>query len=189
MSYNPNIPQPSDIPSQSQAQFLVNFQQLNTIFDVDHVPYNDADTADRGKHDKSTYVEQGSDPTTAANELALYSKDDGSGNTRLFLRQESAGTVIQISGANPSASANGTTFLPGGLILKWGTKANPINNDVISFSPAFPNNLFSVSITPLRANTDRRSMYIKTGAANTTSFTVLTDSSSFDSLYYVAIGN
>ena len=189
MTFNPNIPQSTDIPAQSQAQFLTNFSQLNTVFDLDHVTFNNATAANRGKHDKSTYIEQGSDPVTGSNEVALYSKDTG-GNTRLYMRQESAGTVIQLSGASPTAAASGSTFLPGALILKWGGKANPLNNDILTFAGgAFPNNVFSITITPVKGDATERSFYILNGSVSLSQFRIATDSTNFNQMYYVAIGN
>lgn len=189
MTFNPNIPQSTDIPAQSQAQFLTNFSQLNTVFDLDHVTFNNATAANRGKHDKSTYVEQSGDPVTGANEVALYSKDT-SGNTRLYMRQESAGTVIQLSGASPTVAASGSTFLPGGLILKWGGKASPVTNDILTFAGgAFPNNVFSITITPVKADSTERSFYILTGSVTLSQFQITTDSGAFSQMYYFAIGN
>lgn len=168
---------------------LTNFQQLNTVFDVDHVPFNDSTSANRGKHDKSTYVELGADPATAANEMALYSKDNA-GATTLYLRQESNGSVIQMSGANPTVAASGSTFLPGGLILKWGILNNPTDNDTITFAGgAFPGNVFSITLTPVRDATAERSMYVKNGSVALNQFQIRTSSGAFNAVYYMAIGN
>jgi len=38
MTYNPNTPQPTEIPSQSQSRFLTNFTLLNQYFGQDHTP-------------------------------------------------------------------------------------------------------------------------------------------------------
>lgn len=118
MTYNPNIPLGTDIPSQSQAQFLTNFQQLNTVFDIDHIPFNDVTAANRGKHDKSTYVELAVDPATAVNEVALYSKEV-TGITELFIRAESAGAVTQVSTVPFTNVANAGTA--GGTITFYDT--------------------------------------------------------------------
>lgn len=45
MTYNPSIPRPPDIPANSQAQFLSNFELLNQYFGIDHVPFGNAVTA------------------------------------------------------------------------------------------------------------------------------------------------
>lgn len=150
MTFNPNIPTSSNIPSQSQAQFLTNFGQLNTIFDVDHVTFNDATVANRGKHTKTTYIEWAmppeatADPITSSNELALYSKESGSVST-LFLRKESNGTVIQMSGQDPTIATSGSTFLPGGIVLKWGQfSTNAGGTATPTFASAFPTACFVV---------------------------------------------
>ena len=40
MAYNQNIPQPADQLKNSQPQLLANFQEINTILDVNHVGFN-----------------------------------------------------------------------------------------------------------------------------------------------------
>ena len=37
--YNPGCPLANDLPSDSQDEFLTNFERLNTIFGVDHIPF------------------------------------------------------------------------------------------------------------------------------------------------------
>lgn len=187
MTYNPNIPQPSDIPSQSQGEILTNFQQLNTVFDVDHVAFNDSNASNRGKHDKSTYIELGADPTTAADEISLYSKDVG-GNTRLFMRQESDGGVIQLSGANPTSGTSGSTFLAGGLIIKWGVRTSPTDGSTVVFAGgAFPNNVFALTLGERRNGTSVTATYFT--SLTTSGFTIRTSTGSNDAVHYIAIGN
>lgn len=99
MSYTPGIPNANDLISQSQSQIRTNFVQLNSQFSVDHVPF-DAGT-NNGKHEKVTLLEQVSDPTTAADEMAIYVKDDG-GSPQIFVRQESNGDITPIVGPFPT---------------------------------------------------------------------------------------
>ena len=47
MAYSPNIPQPTDIPANSQPQLLANFQGINTLINVNHIGF---DVTDQGKH-------------------------------------------------------------------------------------------------------------------------------------------
>jgi|GEM_PF-2741692 len=95
MGYNPNVPQPNDFVSQSQKDILQNYQEIASQFMQDHVMIDQEDM-NRGKHKKVTYNEQGSDPTTIADEIALYTKDV-SGQPEYFVAPESAGTVYRIS--------------------------------------------------------------------------------------------
>lgn len=96
MTFNPNIPAANDLINQSQAQLQTNFSQANTIFDVDHVTFDDATVADRGKHRQCTYPELGGGPTTLANEGAVYTLA-GAAETELYYRRESNGEEVQLS--------------------------------------------------------------------------------------------
>ena len=145
MTFNAAIPQSTDLISQSQAQILTNFSQSNTAFGIDHTAFDVV--SNQGKHKKSTYVEQGSDPATLANEMAVYSKDL-SAVTTLYLRKESNGTVIQMSGVDPIDAASGCTFLPGGFLIQWGTYtlAAPNSTTPVAFATSF-STVYSLTIT------------------------------------------
>lgn len=62
------------------------------------------------------------DPTGITDAYIMYCKDDGSGNAELFGRSENS-DIIQFTQGSPTKSANGITFLPGGLYLAWGQDA------------------------------------------------------------------
>ena len=123
MTYNPNIPQPKDIIADSQGDLLINFTQLNSIFGTngDHVAFNAS--TNRGKHNKTTFVSQGNDPTTDApatreNEVALFSLEQGT-DTELYLREQNNGTVNQVTkdgevyiGVHPVFAINITDLTP-----------------------------------------------------------------------------
>lgn len=196
MTFNPNIPGANDLISQSQSEIQTNFAQSNTIFDIDHVTFDDATSADRGKHRKSTYIEV-ADPTTVANEMAMYAKAV-SGATRLFLRQENNGTIFQFSGPDPTAAATGQTFLPGGIILKWGTtSAN--GTTAITFAGLglsnFPNNCWQVMVNPVTTTGPTvANDYVYAYSPTTTGFTAngvrrITLQASAVNFVFLAIGN
>ena len=94
MSYNPSIPQANDFLSGSQIQIQRNFSIIGSQFSFDHVSLDDAADEFRGLHKKVTYVEQSSDPATAANDYTLYTKDV-SGVPELYGRNESSGTIVK----------------------------------------------------------------------------------------------
>lgn len=56
MSYNPNIPQPTDNISTSQGQILTNFSTANTYFGTDHNAFNAA--SNQGIHKQVNLVDQ-----------------------------------------------------------------------------------------------------------------------------------
>src|ERR1700693_934013 len=67
--YNPNIPKPTDDPSVSQNDLLLNFGALQALIDVDHVDFA---VAGAGKHNKVTLPLQAVAPAFAAGENGVY---------------------------------------------------------------------------------------------------------------------
>lgn len=122
MTFNPNIPQPKDIMSDSQGDLLTNNTQLNVYFGTsgDHVALNA--TSSLGRHTKVRFLSQGSSssdaPTTLENEIALFSLEDGT-DTEVYLRQEKSGAVTQVTkdgelyvGAHPVFAINISDLTP-----------------------------------------------------------------------------
>jgi hypothetical protein len=177
MVYTVNIPQPDDNPSQSQPQLLANFQEINTVNSVNHVAYN---VSGQGKHKFMQMPEQGAAPTTAANEGALYTKEANS-ITELFYRREGDGTEIQLTTGGVTAANNGTTFLPGGIIINWGRRATP---GAVTFNTAFPNSVFSITLGS--NNTDATAS--ATFSSLSTSGVTL-HCTEINAIHYIAIGN
>ena len=139
MAYNNAIPQASDRIKDSQSQILDNFAAIKTLVDINHVTF---DAVNQGKHKYVSMPEQSSDPTTAANEVAIYTKAV-SGVSQLFLRNEGDGSVVDWTSA--TKTSNGTTTLPSGLILKWGQSVTaPVTGiTTITFGTAFPTAILS----------------------------------------------
>lgn len=95
MAYTINIPQSTDDPAtQSQVQFLNNFNQLNTQISVNHTALTAG--ADNGKH---TFISllQSAAPITAAGEGSLYTFNTGGAREHAYWRRESNGISIPIS--------------------------------------------------------------------------------------------
>ncbi len=130
MSYNANIPQPTDIPANSQLQLLANFQAINTFVNVNHVAF---DLTDQGKHKWVSMPRQSSPPSTASLEIALFCALDADTNrSELYMRRSSDGDIFPItSGFTSGVTDFGYSVIPSGLIIKWGTQT--LNNgDVIN---------------------------------------------------------
>lgn len=124
MAYLPNIPAANDVISQSQADIQGNFQAINTFVNVNHVDFA---SADAGKHKFIQFPGQGSNPATAAGEVAVYCRTSTvTAVPELFYRRASNGTVIEASASilsttpAPANNSAGWTWLPSGLLLKWG---------------------------------------------------------------------
>ena len=194
MSYNAAIPQPTDPISQSQNQILTNFSQANIAIGVDHTALDVA--LNQGKHKKSTYVEQTLDPATAANEMAIYSKDVA-GVTTEFLRKESNGTVIAMSGQDPVRAGGGTSFLPGdatrAIIVKWGdcgtvTPAGTPVGFLAQCGSDFPTACFQVFVT-VTQNGSNSTRTVTTDVTSYTAAGFTAYSSNNVNARFFAIGN
>lgn len=145
MSYQPNIPQATDLISVSQNDILNNFKAIGTAFDVNHVDFN---ATGAGKHFKVEMPNQTVDPTPPGGQSTIYSKSGDIWAIR------GAGTPYQLTNAvnaTPAIFGNaGSTFLPGGLILKWGNRTGVTDQSAIIFSvdsSAFINNCFQVWVS------------------------------------------
>ena len=124
MTFNANIPQPADQISQSQSPLLINNQQLNALFSVDHVSYTFATLPSRGRHNKITFDNfLGADPGFAAPISSLYTKKPAA-TVELFF-QNALANIVQLTGLPATVWANGGTA--GGAInytidTPWGIR-------------------------------------------------------------------
>ena len=102
MTYNPSIPADIDLMNISQSELQTNFQQLNTVFSVDHVAFDAI--SNRGKHNKVTLLSRGTDvalnsPETSTDEYALYSLTDGT-NVDVYMRGQGNQTPTRMTKNN-----------------------------------------------------------------------------------------
>ena len=183
MPYTPNIPQPTDLPSQSQGQILQNFQAINTAFGINHVGFN---TADEGKHAEITFPvgPLGGQPFTyLAGEIGLQSLNQLPTSIPDIWMTRGLGTAIPITGRLPATT--GWTYLPSGLLIKWGTgTAVGAGNTVITFPVAATNPVFSAVYLPLITPTSAIATYVS--AYTTLNITVNT--SAAGTFTYFVIG-
>jgi len=141
-TYTPNIPQPGDIPAQSQDQILQNFQSIDdgtNGFARNHVSLTNGTVGQRGKHNFLELVNLGAAPSPpsglAGQENTYYANavtstgDGGYSQTEtFFIRGTSSKRIQMTAGKNAdvpatviSASTNTfVTFLPGGLLFQGG---------------------------------------------------------------------
>lgn len=181
MAYSTNIPQPSDLLSVSQGDILDNFQALGNMMAPG------GSTAGNGGYFKLTTAN--ANPSSIADTPLLYSKDDGSAD-QLFFRRSTGdgGAVINCTAA--TAASNGSTNLPSGIIIKWGTAAIGTGT-VVNFASAFPNNCYNVQVSNSSSGSDNH--FVNVYSLTTASFTCKSFSRSGNAdtstIFYVAIGN
>lgn len=186
MTYNPNIPAANDLLSVSQGDIQTNFSQANTVVAVDHYEFDNATAANRGKH-KSVVLPEDAAVATAADEGALYTKDDGT-RPALYYRQESNGTEIKFTGIDPLRATNGYTFLQGNLLMQWGKVAAPGNSGTVNFPTAFSAAPYSIQVS-LERDSGNQSVTVDDAPAPTANaFQYLSSSSGSAFMYWIAIG-
>ena len=148
-SYNQAVPAANNKPSDDQPDMLINAQSIASIIAQDHVGFN---TDGSGFHNQVTFyannvpVVPTSFPTLFTNNVA--------GIPQLFYY---SGNATQSSSQYIQA-ANGSTFLFGGIILKWGL-VTVTGQQTVNFGAAgggnpglnvgaFPNSCFTVIAQP-----------------------------------------
>lgn len=105
----------------TQAPIRTNFSDLQTAFNVNHVALNAG--ADVGKHKFLTLPQQGSAPGATASEMTIFNQIYAlTNNNQIFVKRGSAGTPFPItsSGGTSGVAGDGWSFLPSGLVAKWG---------------------------------------------------------------------
>lgn len=117
MSYQPLIPLATDKKSKSQADIKENFTLLEDTYN--------------GINEKLVLKEQAASPATAANQMALYTKDVA-GITAMFIRPEGSGTEVDFTTA--VKANNGWCKLPCGIIFLWFLVPSVTNSTTYNFS-------------------------------------------------------
>lgn len=136
MSYNISIPVATDILAISQRQIVANFTAMNDVFQRNHVAFTASE--DLGKHTVLN-LQPVADPTTNADQIALYNKLVTS-VPQLFFRGKSDATPIQLTNSNlntlQTGSPGGTqsTFLAGPFTVYMGFVVASISGHVITLT-------------------------------------------------------
>lgn len=133
-----------------------------------------------------------SDPAAIADAFIMYSKTDGAGNSELFGINENS-AVMQFTRGAPLNQQNGSSFLPGGMILKWGIfsmGAGITTADVNFPNGAFPTSVYSLVITGTTANS-LNTAGVDLSNTNLTKFRAFRSASpaSNQSYFYFVMGN
>lgn len=184
MAYNPNIPQPTDVLSQSQSDILNNFNSIGTVFDVNHVDFNSG--ADAGKHKYVEFPQQASTPpiTFAAAEMAMYSAESpfNAAVNELFINKTNEVTVVQVPftasilsvASNPAGNTAGWAYLPSGLLIKWGN-GSATGNTVVIFpvSASIPDftEVLAMSLTTANVGSGDSNTFVRLSGFTNTGFT------------------
>ena len=144
MPYNANIPQATDQLNNSQPQILANFQALTSF-----------------GNGYADFPVQGVAPTLSAGDTGLYTLSNattGANEQYIIKPSVNAPTNVPFTASSMSYntmanSVSGWSYLPSGLLVKWGLLAVttngsvPVNVASISAGPSF-NYVFQALVTP-----------------------------------------
>jgi len=180
LNYFQNIPNGPNNPSQDQPNMKTNTNSIFSIWAIDHITFGNASN---GQHAQVTFASNNT-PNIPTTPPVLFTKLAASSLPQLFFY---SGNAAQSSNQYIDA-ANGSTFLLGGIILKWGSTASIATNTVVNFASAFPNNCYSVVAVSGTA-TQSSIKAISASGLTTTGFTLLVDGGSNQTIRYIAIGD
>lgn len=149
-TFDTTVPAANNAPKNDQPIMQINNASTAGLIAVDHVGFNFPD----GGYHKIIHQTPQSDPVSIPSIGQLYSKLL-SGNTQLFY-ESSNGVITQLTGpSTTTASFNGYTYLPGGILLQWGFQNgthsginhtfNPGDTGIVTFPIPFPNNVFNIT--------------------------------------------
>lgn len=192
--YTEGYPPDGSSLGQTKATIRSNLDGSFLTLAVDHIDNNGNPGAKpAGFHKVIHMVPQAVDPAPMAGFGQLYSK-----TTTDFITDEAlfwetgTGLISQLTmNFTPTIAANGTTFLPGGLILQWGKFNFASGSDSTTFIllgvKSFPNNCFAFLANQSANTTSANTLNI----FNVTNlgFDYLNTSSAAKNFYWIALGN
>lgn len=140
MAYNQLIPAATDALAQSQQDIQNNFLSNYNAFNVNHVTFNAG--ADMGKHKWITLPVQNPSPPIAfgAGELAMYSfLSPVTAKNEIYINKTNQVTIVQTPStasilsvvSAPGNNVSGWTYLPSGILMKWGTGSANGNTAIV----------------------------------------------------------
>src|SRR3990167_2843743 len=201
------LPNSGQSLGQTRSDIRTNFSLIQTAQDTNHVAI---DGSGAGKHKFLQMPEQGSAPATAADEAGFYAKVGTTpAQSNLFFRGENSvggppgGFEYQLTRAISASTASfgnittalpssngfgGWTFLPGNLLMQFGT-FNPNTSITVEFPIPFNATPFSIQLTGSFDNSTAFRVGVSTGTVTSSQFVFEGSVTSHaNPIYFVAIG-
>jgi hypothetical protein len=192
-TYNLGYPQNGSTLGQSKATIRNNLDGTFLTLGVNH--YNNNST-NAGKHIYIQIPINGAPSSTGSTELLLFNGSSPIGGAlNLYFAppgQSSIGssTVTQLTRNEfPIAATNGFSWLPGALLIQWGTATIGGSSGTVSFNTKTIS-IYNIQITLIGSSSSTNTLSIVSKTPGTPgSFTWhFTGSSSYSSFYWMAIG-
>ncbi len=119
MAYSKNIPQPTDVPGESQNLMLQNFQKLDDDFAIDHESYTSG--TNNGFHKKVTFKEPlAADPNLAPLLGSLFTKNIAGAAGLFFQNGTTANKTVPLSTFVISGTPAKGSIQIGNIVINFG---------------------------------------------------------------------
>lgn len=208
-TYNPNVPTGIVPLDQDYKNLQLNFQQADNSFGIDHLKFSN-NTTQNGFHTvvhlipfstlatnpPNNYpISQATSPPSVPPNAALTGElftaqvNDGINSDESLYYQSGGGRLSQLTrNFQPINAGNGASFLPGGLIIQWGS-FNPNSSTTVVFPQAFTATPYMIQLTGSASNNSTFRAGVATGSVTTTQFQFQgTIDSHWNPIYWLAIG-
>jgi hypothetical protein len=190
LTYNMNVPFGPDYPGDDQPDMLTNTQSINSWVAVDHVGFNSSGpNFGAGIHKKVTLFNMAA-PGLGDGQGVLYANLIKGNSWPVW--QNILGSFNLMTDA-PIAATNGAIYLPGGILLQWGTKANAGATGSVTYNiTPFPsgNAAFTIQLTAYTINSGSSNRPASVITSTSAGFTYgINSGNANDSLFWFAIGN
>ncbi len=152
VTYNNAIPKATDFPSNSQSQLLANFAYLvpgtpnSTGLSKDHNMLL-TNSAGDGMHLQTTFATNQTTPGFTSGVSVLYANTANTASQLFYNNGAGNVQLTAIKASVPTLATSGCTFLPGGLLLQWGTTGLLANGAVTMFPVPFSVAPYNVQIS------------------------------------------
>jgi hypothetical protein len=178
------IPSSGSNPSSEYNIMATNNTNITLWAAVDHIGFN---AQNGGLHKQASMLNQTAPGLNGSD--GVYFVNGG------LPQFQNASSTLNIA-TYPSpivAATRGYTYLPGNIILQWGTSAVTKGNHSILFATGagidFPNNCFNVQITAIRTSTPTNVDVVYLDIFSTGGFDYNNTANGITSITWVAIGN
>ena len=131
MAYNVT-PQAAQRINDTQPLIQQNFVNIQADFSINHSPINNADPTIDGKHIKVDFITDATHPAVTGTDIMLYNFLNPTTTLQeIYLKKVG---VLGTAGIPITATSGGVTpgwtYLPSGLLVKWGEVVSAVASDV-----------------------------------------------------------
>ena len=188
-TYTRSVPNPPNFPSQDVGNMQINTNSIYDIIDKDHFTFGSPGTVD-GTHRRVSLSNIAAPGVPGTTNAVLFANNPAGTSQPFWQIGVGAANIFQIptfpTATPPSATQNGFSYLPGGILMQWGFALLPASGSTINFPTPFVGVPFSITVTPFALSLPMQAAVGAVPAPTNAGFTIL--SSGLASIYWVAIG-